>query len=113
MRPKSEKKLRDQIRSRTKRCNAHSMEQIIAGVNQVLKGWYAYVQHAHRYAMPGYDGWVRMRLRSILRKRHKGQGHGRGNDHFRWPNRYFEELGLFNLDQAQVTEMSLQKRGTC
>jgi hypothetical protein len=44
----------------------------------------------------------RMRLRSILRKRHKGKGRGRGSDHHRWPNHYFAELGLYSLEQAWI-----------
>ncbi len=113
VRPKSEKKQRDEIRKRTKRCNANSMGHIIKNVNKVLAGWYGHYKHISVHALSRYDGWIRMRLRSILRKRHKGQGRGRGKDHFRWPNRYFGELGLFSLEQAKATGMSLQKRATC
>ena len=38
-----------------------------------------------------------MRLRSILRKRMKKEGRGRGLDHQRWPNAYFAELGLYTV----------------
>ena len=38
-----------------------------------------------------------MRLRSILRKRMKKKGRGRGSDHQRWPNTYFAELGLYTV----------------
>lgn len=113
VRPKSEKKLREQIRTLTKRCNAHSMEQIIAQVNQVLIGWYGYFKQANRWVLCRYDKWVRMRLRSILRKRNKGKGRERGSDHRRWPNRYFASLGLFSLEQAKLDEMSLLKRVNC
>ena len=43
------------------------------------------------------DGWVRGRLRSILRRRDKRKGRGRGRDHNRYPNAYFEERGLISL----------------
>ena len=43
------------------------------------------------------DKWVRGRLRTILRKRHKGKGRARGRDHQRWPNAYFAELGLISM----------------
>ena len=57
------------------------------------------------------DGWIRMRLRSILRKRSKRKGRGEKRDHIRWPNAYFHRLGLFSLVDAQVeTRQSL--RGT-
>jgi hypothetical protein len=48
------------------------------------------------------DQWVRARLRSILRKRRGGKGLSRGNDHHRWPNRYFDRLGLFCLLDARA-----------
>jgi hypothetical protein len=52
-------------------------------------------------------------MRSILRKRHKGKGRGRGLDHVKWPNRYFENLGLYSLVQAREEAMSLRKGATC
>ncbi|MBG7606552.1 MAG: hypothetical protein IZT59_00745 [Verrucomicrobia bacterium] len=39
--------------------------------------------------MQTVDGWLRMRLRSILRKRRGLGGRGRGRDHQRWPSRSF------------------------
>jgi retron-type reverse transcriptase len=41
-----------------------------------------------------------MRLRSILRKRTKLRGRGRGVDHQRWPNLLFENAGLYSLQTA-------------
>jgi hypothetical protein len=61
-------------------------------------------------ALGGIDGWIRMRLRSILRKRRGLRGRGRGKDHQRWPNRYFTKLGLFCLlDARESTYASLRK----
>ena len=55
------------------------------------------------------DGWVRMRLRSILRKRSKRKGRRRGNDHRRWPNVFFAKAGLFTLKQAhQLASRSMK-----
>ncbi len=42
------------------------------------------------------DSWVRMRLRSILRRNQGKRGRGRGSDHQRWPNVFFAERGLFS-----------------
>ena len=44
--------------------------------------------------IPAADPWLRMRLRSILRKRRGGSGRGRGRDHRGWPNRCFAGQGL-------------------
>lgn len=99
-RPKSTMKLRDSIREKTPRTNGESLEEIIKRVNASLRGWFEYFKHCSRWAFKAIDAWVRMRLRSILRKRSKRQGRGAGLDHFRWRNAYFQQLGLFNLTQA-------------
>ena len=77
-----------------------SLTAIIARLNPVLRGWFGYFKHADRRVMREVDGWVRMRLRSILRKRRKRKGRGRGADHQRWPNAFFAAAGLFSLDLA-------------
>ncbi|NQT88308.1 group II intron reverse transcriptase/maturase, partial [bacterium] len=61
-----------------------------------LEGWYTYFQYSHKTPFEPLDGWIRMCLRSVLRKRHKGQGRGRGWDHQRWPNACFTKHGLFS-----------------
>ena len=68
-------------------------EQIVAKLKPVLRGWYGYFKHAHADVLREMDGWVRGRLRGILRKRRGGRGRGRGSDHHRWRNRYFDTLG--------------------
>ena len=100
VRKKSLKQFREKLRKETKRTNGHSMEAIIGRINPVLRGWFGYYQHAHYTTFNNVDGWVRMRLRSILRKRHKRKGRGRGRDHNRWPNAYFAKMGLFCLERA-------------
>ena len=100
VRDKSLKKLRESIRAKTKRTNGQSLEDIINDINPTLYGWFVYFKHAYKTTFPYIDGWVRMRLRSILRKRHRKKGRGRGSDHQKWPNYYFADLGLFSLEQA-------------
>ena len=41
-------------------------------------------------------------LISILRRRSGRRGRGRGADHQRWPNVYFAERGLYNLETAHA-----------
>lgn len=109
VRPKSKQKLRESIRRETRRCNKHSMKAIIGRINPKLRGWFGYFKQADRSEHQGLDGWIRMRLRSIYRKRHRKRGRGRGSDHQRWPNRHFAELGLFSLEAAQREAISLRK----
>ena len=46
-------------------------------------------------------GWLRRRLRALLRKRQKRPGYGMTQgDHQAWPNRWFAERGLFSLEHG-------------
>ncbi|MFH1738970.1 MAG: group II intron maturase-specific domain-containing protein [bacterium] len=109
-RKKSLKKLKDQIRAKTKRTNGHSLGAIIETVNRTLRGWFEYFKHSHPTAFPHLDSWTRMRLRSILRKRHQGCGRARGADHQRWPNAFFAAQGLFSLTAAYAAARQSSRR---
>ena len=111
VRPKSLCKLRESIKPKTRRNNGKSMEAIVADINRTLKGWFGYFKHVHPSELSEIDQWLRMRLRSILRKRRGGRGRGRGQDHHRWPNRYFKKLGLFCLLDARETEFASLRNG--
>jgi RNA-directed DNA polymerase len=101
VRKKSLNSVRDKIRAQTRRNERRSLESVIASLNPVLRGWYAYFQHAHRYTFSSLDGFIRRRLRAMLRrqKHRPGQGHSRG-DHEQWPNAFFADLGLFTMSEA-------------
>lgn len=101
-RKKSLKKLRDSIRVKTRRANGHSLDDIIRSVNVTLRGWFGYFKHSHTTTFRIVDGWVRMRLRSILRKRSRRRGCARGLSHRRWPNAFFAAHGLFSLVTAHA-----------
>lgn len=109
-RKKSMQRLKDKIRGRTRRCNGNSLEQIIESINPTLGGWFEYFKHSHKWTFPWLDRWVRMRLRSILRKRAGGRGRGRGHDNNRWPNTFFTALGLFSLTAAHEAVCQSLKR---
>lgn len=102
-RAKSLAKLKDAIRSKTRRTNGRSLEATITDVNRTLRGWFEYFKHSLKTTFRSVDGYVRGRLRSILRKRTKRRGRARGADHQRWPNAYFAERGLFSLVTAHGT----------
>ena len=99
-RDKSLRKLRSELKPLTKRANGRSLEQIIQLINPKLAGWFEYYKHSNRPTFVGVDGWVRGRLRSMLRKRKGLKGRSRSADHQRWPNTYFHERGLFSLSTA-------------
>jgi RNA-directed DNA polymerase len=101
-RKKSLAKFREAIRAKTPRANGHSLSWVIADVNRTLRGWFEYFKHSHAYVFVDLDKWVRMRLRSILRKRIDIRGRGGGYDHWRWPNAFFAEHGLFSLVAAHA-----------
>lgn len=109
-RKKSEQRLKEKIRSRTRRTNGRSLRCIIAEVNPTLRGWFGYFKHSVPGTFVRLDGWIRMRLRSILRKRHGGKGPGRGLDHQKWPNAYFAREGLYSLKAAHRLACQSAKR---
>ena len=96
-RDKSVRKLKDSVRAKTKRCNGHDMNTIIQRVNRTTRGWGNYFRGGVRNVPERLDQWIRMRLRSILRKRDKRKGRGRGLDHNRYPNAWFAGKGLVFL----------------
>ncbi|MDI6690164.1 MAG: reverse transcriptase domain-containing protein [Actinomycetota bacterium] len=83
--PKQEstKKLKDKVRAKTRRTNGQGLQNIISDVNQTLIGWFEYYKHSHKTTFPVLDSWIRVRLRSILRKRQGRKRRGRGLDHKR------------------------------
>jgi len=111
VRPKSLRKLRDSIKPRTKRTRGRSLEAIIAELNPKLKGWYGYFKQAHPSQLGKIDGWIRGRLRAILRKRRGRKGRAKGRDHHRWPNRYFAGLRLYCLLEAKNSEIASLRNG--
>ena len=96
-RKKSLLKLRQMIREKTNRLRNGSMAQVIAELNPSLRGWYGYFRTALPAALVQVDGWVRQRLRSLLRYRSKRKGMSRGRENAEYPNRWFQERGLFTL----------------
>jgi RNA-directed DNA polymerase len=101
-RKKSMGKLKDSIRAKTKRANGRSLRSIIADINQTLHGWFGYFKHSYHTTFKSVDGWIRGRLRSILRKRAGGKGRGRGTDHQKWTNAFFAKQGYFSLEVAHA-----------
>lgn len=101
-RDKSVRKLKDTLRRHTPRNSGRSLPEIIRRVNAVLRGWFGYFQHSNAHTFPPVDTWLRMRLRSILRRRRGRKGRGRGRDHHRWPNAYFAAQGLYSLVAAHA-----------
>jgi RNA-directed DNA polymerase len=101
VRKKSLKKFKDTIREKTPRANGRSMQAIIRDLNMSIRGWFEYFKHCHGDIFGALDGWIRMRLRSILRSRDGRRGVGRGIDHNMWPIAFFEHHGLFSLHTAR------------
>jgi RNA-directed DNA polymerase len=101
VRKKSLKALKDKVRARTIRSRGDSLERIIGDLNPMLRGWFGYFKHATPALYGVLDGFVRRRLRAILRKQDKRPGIGRCEaDHRRWPNAFFAAHGLFTLRTA-------------
>ncbi|WP_088258797.1 group II intron maturase-specific domain-containing protein [Fimbriiglobus ruber] len=101
-RTKSRDKLKDTIRTKTKRTDGRGLRVLLANLNGTLRGWFGYFKHSCRTTFTVLDGWIRGRLRAILKRRDGRRGHGRGWNHQRWPNAYFTERGLDSLVAAHA-----------
>lgn len=101
VRKRSLTRFKDSIREKTRRTRGDSLARIVADLNPMLRGWFGYFKHAHRYTFIKLDKLIRRRLRSLLRKQQKRPGFGRCRaDHQRWPNTFFAQAGLFALHAA-------------
>jgi RNA-directed DNA polymerase len=100
-RKKSLQKLQEKLRPLTRRTQGWSLSEIIAKVNPILRGWHGYFRDSHPTGLRGPDGWLRRRLRAMLRKREKRPGYGLSQaDSQRWPNRWFATQGLYSLEHG-------------
>ena len=102
-RKKSQEKFRDSIRAKTGRTVGKGLPMVIADINPILRGWFGYFRHSYRPAFRIVDGWVRRRLRSVLRRQQRKEGISKthGADHVRWPNAFFAKHGLLSLQEAR------------
>ena len=109
-RRKSLKKLKDKIRVLTKRNNGQSLQVIISRVNPVVRGWFGYFKQSHYTTFTPLDKWLRMRLRSLQRKRSKRRGRAGQRDNRQWPNAFFAAQGLFSLAHAHAQVRQSSRR---
>lgn len=94
MRPKSVKKFQDRVRALTIR--HHNLDAaVIVELNQVIRGtalYFATRWSTLRSALRRLDGWIRMRLRALWKKRKVR------TDNYRLPNAKLAQLGLLSLE---------------
>jgi RNA-directed DNA polymerase len=98
-REKSQQSFKETIRKRTVRHHGDALPKVIARVNRVVRGWGNYFQGGVLNVPQKLEAWVRMRLRSMLRRRDGRRGRGRGLDHNRYPNAWLTAQGLISLSQ--------------
>jgi RNA-directed DNA polymerase len=108
---KSKTKLRVRIRQLTRRTRSGKLEDIIAAINPILKGWFAYFKHSSKNGLNALDGWVHTRLRAILDCRIKKRySRGNGFAKKRWPSQIFDEHHLFNMEAARSSMLQSARR---
>ncbi|MBN9693780.1 MAG: group II intron reverse transcriptase/maturase, partial [Verrucomicrobia bacterium] len=100
-REKSQEKLREVIRQKTRRTSGQSLESIVEDLNRTLRGWFGYFGASVKNQLQKQDQFVRRRLRAVLRKRQQRPGSGKTlKDHCQWTNAWFAQQGLFNLEHG-------------
>jgi RNA-directed DNA polymerase len=96
-RKKSLDKFKDTIREKTHSGRPASMKDIVREINYSVRGWFEYFKHSQNTVFKPLDGWIRQRLRRILRRRRSGSRRTACRDYRRWPVAYFAKLGLISL----------------
>lgn len=105
VRKKSLNRFKDSIRAKTRRTRGQTLAVVVADLNRLLRGWFAYFKHAHPCTFLPLDQFIRRRLRALLRRQTLRRG-GMGltlMDHQRWPKAFFAEAGLLALHTAWQT----------
>jgi RNA-directed DNA polymerase len=108
---KSRQKFLTTVKEKTRRNSGRSLRAIIIELNRSIRGWYEYFKHCHRNVFSALDGFIRRRLRAILRKRKKLPGHVNSLDNQRWRNAYFTAHGFFSMSEAREADLQSLRRG--
>jgi len=99
-RARSEKGFRARLRGSTRRNRSGSMVEICRELESVLRGWFHYYRDGNSgLSFQRLTSWTRHRLRSLQRHREKRSGRATQRDNYRYPNRWFEQCGFFDLVQ--------------
>lgn len=103
---------KDAVRAKTRRTPGCSLTKVISDLNSTLRGWIEYFKHGQGNMFSRLDGWIRRRLRSILRRQQKRPGIARsyGADHTRWPNAFFDGYGLISLQATRIAARQSSRR---
>lgn len=109
-RKKSLQRFRDTIRGLTPRKSGKSMKELIARINTVSRGWFAYFKQCNQTVFDEVDGFIRRRLRAILLKWKRRPAFGNRHAHALWPNSYFAARGLFSMTQAHAAVRNSARR---
>jgi len=101
--PSALARFKDRVRSQTRRQAPISLGVMVEDqLNPLLRGWGNYYAMGHVVDLfTNLDGWIRMRLRSKARRRYKCKNSPA--DHRKWPNSFFDELGLVRLERLART----------
>ena len=99
-RGKSVKAFRQKAKLKTRRNRPGSVETVCAELEPLLCGFFNYFRNGNSGGIFSQCiGWLRRRLRGMLRKRQYGKsGISTRLEHFAWPNAYFAAKGLFDLE---------------
>jgi len=112
VRPKSLDRIKDQVRTLTRRNSGKSLEAMITKLNQTLQGWFAYFRSVVGPTHTLLDKLIRRRLRALLCKRHGWEmpSWGRGWHQQRWPKAFFAGLGLLSLEESHALYIQSHRR---
>jgi len=90
---------KDKVRHLTRRQQPKPLDQVIASLNPVIRGWGNYFRSGNwRSQARDLDGWIRQRLRMFIRKKARLQSNAPG-----LTNLTFQKKGLVSLTSLFAT----------
>ena len=101
-RPRALSRFKDEVRKRTRRLAPVPLRKMIEDLNPVIRGWGNYFKVGDVTSLfEDLDGWIRMRLRSKVIRRHATT-----LSNAKMPNRILRGLGLVSLDDLRRAYLS-------
>jgi RNA-directed DNA polymerase len=110
VRRKSIQKFRDRIRELTSKVGGKSIQTLISKLNPILRGWSNYFKDVTKYTLGTFDSFVRRRLRVVIQRQNKKRSFGAGWCNVKYPNKFFADNGLINMENIQRQYLALRPR---
>jgi RNA-directed DNA polymerase len=100
----------DKVRAKTGRGRGVSLGRIITDLNPMLRGWFGYFQYVVPSELHALDGFIRRRLRAVLRKQEKRPGFAKPRRPSTLAQRFLRGAWTVHLNYSPLSRETLPMR---